>query len=243
MRQPIERGRPNMSKRFIYKAHKWIGVTVGGFLLIWLISGVVMILPAPSSGPPRQPSPAALDLQAVSVSPAEAVATVAKLAGGAPEVTSLELRRVATAVVYEISVAGGGAYLIDARSNQPFTITSEVAGQLVRDRFPSPSQVQQSDLLSTHDMTYPLGPLPVYRVVLAGDPSTLYYVSPRDGTVSRSDRWSRAQNALASLHTFEPLKLLVRSSSVRRGLLIIASVIGIMAALTGYYLALPRRRV
>ena len=94
----------------------------------------------------------------------------------------------------------------------------------------------------TIELTYPWGPLPVYRVVVAEDPSTLYYFSVRDGTVSRSDRESRIRNAVASLHTLDPIKLLIEREAFRKGLLIVASLIGIAAVCTGYALALKRWR-
>ena len=45
-----------MSGRTRYKVHKWFAVTVGVFFLMWLISGIVMILPRLSPGPARQQS-------------------------------------------------------------------------------------------------------------------------------------------------------------------------------------------
>jgi len=50
----------------------------------------------------------------------------------------------------------------------------------------------------------------------------------------------RIRGAIASLHTFEPIKLITKRDAVRNGLLIISSLIGIVASMTGYYLALRR---
>ena len=61
------------------------------------------------------------------------------------------------------------------------------------------------------------------------------------GTVQRSDRESRIRNAITSLHTLDPVKLLIERDAVR-GLLLLMSLIGMAAAGTGFYLALPGQR-
>ena len=66
-----------MSKRKIYKVHKWVAVTVGVFFLMWLISGIVMILPNRVYRPVPGRKLAPVDYRDVTVSPAEALATLA----------------------------------------------------------------------------------------------------------------------------------------------------------------------
>jgi hypothetical protein len=77
--------------------------------------------------------------------------------------------------------------------------------------------------------------------VVAEDPSTFYYVSAKDGTVSRSDRESRIRNAIASLHTLDPVKLVIERESFRKGMLILTSIFGMAAVCTGLALAVKRR--
>jgi len=78
--------------------------------------------------------------------------------------------------------------------------------------------------------------------VFDDDRATVSYISTSDGTVRRSDRWSRIRGAITSLHTFEPVKLITKRDAVRKGLLALLSMVGVGVAGTGYYLALPRRR-
>ena len=230
-----------MNKGTIYKVHKWLGVTVGAFILVWLISGIVIILPPPFPAPGRQRTPP-LDFQEITVSPAEAVGNLGKVLKASPQVMSVSLRRVVDAVVYEVVVNPRGSHLIDARSGQVFMITPEVAEQIARDGFPSSARVLQIERVDRHSFAYPWGPLPAYRIEFDDDRATVSYISTSDGTVRRSDRWSRIRGAITSLHTFEPVKLVTKRDAVRKGLLVLLSVVGMGVAGTGYYLARPRRR-
>ncbi len=229
-----------MSMRAIYAVHKWLAVTVGLFFLVWLVSGIVMILPPIFSAPPLKRSPEALDWRESTMSPAQAVASLETAGPEPPQVTTVTLRRIVDTPVYEVAVAGHGTRMINARSGERFTIEAPDAEGIIRSHFPSASM--STELVTSHSIAYTWGPLPAYRIVLEGDPGTAYYVSADDGEVRRSDRWSRVRAAISSLHTFEPVKLIVRGERVRKGLLFLLSAVGIAAALSGYYLALPRRK-
>jgi uncharacterized iron-regulated membrane protein len=230
-------------RRTIYKLHKWIAVAVGVFFLVWLTSGIVMILPPLFPGPPREQKSAALDFREITVSPAQAVANLAKALGSYPRVSRVTLRPIGKVLAYEVSVQSGNSHLIDARSGQVFTITPEIAEQIARGNLPSQGRVLQIERINRHSYAYQWGPIPAYRIVFDNDQSTSYYVSTHDGTVRRSDRWNRVRGVMESLHTFRPLKLITKREAVRKGMLILLSVVGIGAALTGYYLSLPRRWV
>ena len=95
---------------------------------------------------------------------------------------------------------------------------------------------------SPNTVRLPEGPLPAFRIVFDNDHSTAYYVSAHDGIVLRSDGWSRILGVKENLHIFRPLKLFTRRESIRKGLLVLLSAVDITAAVTGYYLALPRQR-
>ncbi|MGH2396605.1 MAG: hypothetical protein ACRDFW_06365 [bacterium] len=64
-------------KRTMYKVHKGFAVTVGAFILVWLISG--MILPPLSRGPASQQKSASVDFREITMSPAAAIAAVTKI--------------------------------------------------------------------------------------------------------------------------------------------------------------------
>ena len=232
-----------MKKWTMYKVHRWIAVTVGGFFLVWLFSGIVMVLPSSLfSAPVRQQTPASFDFQTITISPAEAIASLEQSLDELPKVDSVGLIRIADKVVYEIVLAQGEARFIDVQSGQLFTMTPQIAERIVRDHISSQARVLPIELVTRHDFSYPWGPLPVYRITFENDLSTVYYVSKRNGTIQRSDRWSRIKGAIGSLHTFEPLKLITKRDVVRKGLLVVVSLFGVGAAASGFYLALLRRR-
>ena len=231
-----------MNTQRIYKIHKLLAVSVGGFFLAWLISGIIMILPRLSAELERPPISGTIDIKKVSVSVQEAVARLTSKVGEVPQLREVRLKRIADTDVYEILTASHGPYFIDARSGEPFSITPQQAEAIAKQHMaPGPRELKVA-LLSRHEFAYPWGPLPVYRVVVAEEPSTFYYVSSIDGTVSRSDRESRIRNAIVSLHTLDPVNFLIGRQAIRKGLLILISLIGIVAVGTGFYLAWPRQR-
>jgi len=229
-------------RRTVYTVHKWIAVFVGLFILVWLISGIVMMMPPLFPGPARQQEARPVNFREVTVSPAEAVEELARVLGSYPEVNRLSLRRIGDTLAYQVSLKSGVSHLIDARSRQLFTVTQELAEQIARDEFSIQTPVHHIDLVRRHTFDYSWGPLPAYRIMFDDKQGTVSYVSTIDGTVQRSDRWSRIRAAITSLHTFEPLRLVTERDWVRKGVLFVLSLIGIGAAGTGYYLALPRRR-
>jgi hypothetical protein len=225
----------------IYTVHKWLAVTVGAFFLVWLMSGIVMVLPPLFTPSMSQQASVLLDLQKTAVSPSDAVMELAKTGGELPQVRSVTLKQVADIAVYEIVTASGEVYLVHAQLGQPFTITPDIAEQIARGYVASQPRVLQRDLVTKHSLTYQWGPLPAYRFIFDDDRSMVYYVSIHDGAVWQDNRWSWIKGAIVSLHTFEPLRLITKQSAIKQGLLVLLSVIGVGAAITGYCLAWPRR--
>jgi len=229
-----------MSRWSIYRLHKWFAVSGGMFLLIWLITGVVILLPPLSAGPKPVRWVPNVDFRDITLSPAQAVLNLEKALRTSVQVNAVNLKRIHDVVVYEIRLKNSGTHLINAASGQMFSITRDLARRYVRESYPNEGRVLKVETVERHGYAYQWGALPAYRVVLESEPSVDFFVATRDGTVRRSDRVNRVRAALGSLHTFDPLKLLIRSDKLRRGLMIVAGVIGIVAALTGYYLSLRR---
>jgi peptidase YpeB-like protein len=224
----------------MYRIHKWLAVTAGLFLLVWLITGVIMVLPPLSTGPaPVQPIQK-IDFKDIVQSPAQAIANLEKILGTTSHVSSVGLKWIHDVLVYEIHFEDGGRHFINAVTGQVFSITRELAERFVLDAYPGQGRVQKVEMLEKHNYDYQWGPLPVYQIVLDSQQTTAYHVSTDDGSVRRSERMDRIRGAITSLHTFDPIKLITKRDAVRNGLLIITAVIGIVASLTGYYLALRR---
>jgi hypothetical protein len=223
-----------MRRLSAHRFHKWVAVVVSAFLVAWLVSGIMMVLPAWGPGDGPTPS-AALDLREVSVSPAEAAA----VSGNGEPLSSVTLVRFLDGPVYRVA-ASDGTRLVDARIGRLLLITPKVAEQAARARFSPDGPVRDVQLVTRHSVAYPWGPVPAYRIVFGSSPSTAYYVSTADGAVQRSDPWIWTRDAIISLHSFEPLKLFTRREPVRTGLLVLMSLVGLVTAASGLYLALRR---
>ena len=222
-----------------HRVHKWIAVCAGIFILVWVVSGIARILP---SGWPKQNPPQVLtDFGKLVLSPAEAIAILNRNMGSTVTVERIHLRQILNFVVYEIKVKGGAFFLIDASSGRPFTITPEVGLRIVREIYGAPGRSPKIELIHHYDGYYGEGGLPAYRITFDGNSGTMYHIATQDGALEFSDPWLRARGAIASLHLFEPMVNHFTSSDViRKGLLILAGIIGIAAVLTGYYLAVRR---
>lgn len=227
-----------MKNRTWYRIHKWFAITVGVFFLVWTISGIVMILPARLFGPTQFEFPITVGLREARTSPAQAIEVIEQRVGEPVNVVDLNVRQVQDRPVYEIVTLEHGTYLVDIDQGQVLEITAQLAEAIARDKASVQGEVQSIEKLTAHDLYYPFGNLPVYRVVFEGDGSNMYYISAVNGEFSRSNTLTRLRAAISSLHTFEPLTLLVQQNSVRKGLLGLTALVGVMTALTGYLLAL-----
>jgi hypothetical protein len=222
------------------RIHKWLAVTAGVFLLVWLVTGIVMVLPPLFPGPDPVKPVREIDFKDIAQSPAQAIANLEKTLGTTSQVSSVSLKWIQDVLVYDVHLRNGDRHFINAVTGRLFSITRELAERFVRDAYPGAGRLLKVETIERHGYGYQWGPLPAYKIVLDNDQSTGYYVSAHDGSVRRSTRLDRIRQAIASLHTFEPIKLITKQNEVRKGLLIVTSVIGIVASLTGYYLALRR---
>jgi hypothetical protein len=196
----------------------------------------------PELGPPPGPVQT-LDLAQIAVTPAEA-ARALEWVGVAPAVTSIRLYRLGDVLAYEIAVAGRGLQLVDARSGRLITVDAGLARNIAAARAPAGAQIVRMDLLSRrrHDLMYPWGPLPAYRLAFDDPWATLVYVGTDDGSVRSTTRWSRAIGAVAALHTFAPLDLVVREPAIRKATLIAIALTALVTALSGYAIVAWRQR-
>jgi uncharacterized iron-regulated membrane protein len=120
-------------RRFLFRAHIWLGWIVGLQLLFWTLSGVVMTampieavrgehLRAPVAAPPLA---AATGL----------VAPETLLARAGADGDTLTLRWLAGRPVWELRGTGQPARLFDARSGAPFVLDAALMSALARARY------------------------------------------------------------------------------------------------------------
>jgi hypothetical protein len=226
--------------RSLHRIHRLIAIPIGVFIIGWIITGVVGMVPAPSPPPVAGQK---LDLAKIAVTPAEAARALAE-PGDAPAVRWIRLQPLGDVLAYEISVEGQALQLIDASSGRRITVDAALAQSIAAMRAPAGAKVVRTELLSRRrqDLTYRWGGLPAYRVAFDDPWGTLVYVGVEDGSVRSTTRWSRAISVVASFHTFDPLDLVVREPAIRKAILIAIALIAVVLALTGYAIVASRQR-
>ena len=197
------------------------------------------LLPTLTGPDPVQRAPN-IDFRKIDLSPAGAVEKLEKALGSSVKVDKVSLRPIHDMVAYVVDLREGGTHFLNAVSGAVFTITPEMAKRYVVETYPTEGRVLAVESVEKHSYHYQWGALPAYRVVLDAKPSVDFFVEAKDGTVRRSGPWNRVVGVLARFHTFDLLKLVTRRDEIRHGIVIIAAMIGIAAALTGYYLAVRR---
>jgi hypothetical protein len=219
------------------KLHEWIGFTIGGIFVIWFVSGVAMLFPQGNRAAYEGPY-GPIDFTAAVVTPEEAV----RIAGGVaeaqplPGVRSIQFGRIEDRLVYKLAVEGEDLRLVDARTGEIVTITEETAIRLARIEFASDAEIVDVRLTEDRDPWYQYGPLPAWRIAFDDSRRSISYVAAHDGSVRRSDRITRLKSAIVGTHTFDTLGV-VGLLGVKVPLLILASIIGLLSVVTGYYLS------
>jgi hypothetical protein len=187
--------------------HRWMGIVLGLLLVIWTVSGIVLMyygLPHLTAGErlARLPS---LEAAAIRVSPAEAAAK----AGGEP--FRIRVSMLGGRPVYRINTGRvfGRWTLVYADTGEVFAgfndesaltwlegYVPEAAGNMSVDGYiTAPDLYTHNPGLQTH--------MPMYRIALNDSSGTFYYVSERSGeAVMRTDRLGRVLGFLGyELHT------------------------------------------
>jgi len=231
-----------MNRNQIRKLHKWIFVFMGVFMLAWVISGIVMILPQWWFGAVTRVDHSAADYTLAVLSPSEAVARIGREDGKAAGVSSVSLRTIDGRVLYEVTFGSDAPRLIDAQSGEPFPFTPELAERIARRNFEIAAPLLESSRLTEHDSTYPTGQLPVFRVRFSDNPEISYFVQESNLRVVRSSTLSRVRGAVVSLHNLGPVEFLTGSHDLRHNMLIATAVVSLIGTLAGAILTLPRRK-
>ncbi len=218
----------------INKVHKWLGVGVGAILFIWVVSGVVIILPGGGADQGGRSAP--VEYARMTISPAAAVRALLERERVAAPVRDIKLTSIFGDPVYVVEAATR-TYLINASTGEPISISARTAERIAQQSYPGATPVGPAQRFERHDpLSYPWGPLPAYRVEFADGRGTVLYVSARDGTVQRSDRVRKIRNAVQSLHRFYPVQA-VFGRAAQDLALYVASTVSLVAIVTGYYLA------
>jgi hypothetical protein len=253
---------PLKINRLTRKIHKWISIGFGVFLLIWLITGIVYVLPVSVlnridrlvmgqqkvkiSEVESYPVENKLELSRINfrdtkVSIPDAISVLETEIGHEIQVVDCSLNRILNRLVYEITLKDGKKFLVDAVEGKLTEMTELEIKKIAIAAGPSDSNIVNISFFKKRPYAY-WGPIPIYRFTFDDISRTHLYISPTTGQVKfKNQGWNRIREWFLSLHKFEFLILLFKSDSFRKGMLLILSMIGLIVTVSGFYLALPAR--
>lgn len=225
------------------KWHRGMAVSIGFIFIVWIVSGVVMVLPQIkiSSVAPATVGLHPQSLLNMSVSPSDAITAVNRMHQNVGEVTNVQLRQVGATFVYELLTGKNMSFLVDAHTGEVVTVTEQMARVIAETMMADGVHVESSALLSAYGDGYRSGPLPVYRFTMTDAHGSIIYVSTHNGASRYTNRWLRIREAIEGFHSFDPVEWATGSSILRKCFLLIGGVMGGLFAFTGF--ALVRRRM
>lgn len=214
------------------KIHKWIGLIVGIQVVLWIAGGLYMtwypIEVVRGEHNMRVVEPLALNETEGIIPVSEAIAA----AGGA-RITGLSLGHFLGAPVYRLERAEGSWLMVDALSGDILSpISEDKALALAIADFKGEAKPEGANLLTETNLEY-RGDLPVWQVYLNDEEDTRLYVSPALGRVvaRRTETW-RIFDFFWMLHIMDYKE----RTNFNNPLVIIASIVGLVAAVSGVLL-------
>lgn len=225
-----------------YRAlHKWIFIFMGAFILMWCASGILMVLPQHWFGESIEYSRPAVEYRNVTLSPADAIRQLEQHTGSEADVISVSLLQIHYRLLYRIQTGDWKYHYIDSLTGENFEFTPALAEDITRSIFTINSPAIESTRLTAHDMSYPLGELPVYRVRFE-DNGASFFVKEQDGRVTRSTIPAILRNLVMTLHVLEPVEHFTHSVWLRKNILVLTGALTLLGAVIGYILTLPAGR-
>lgn len=214
------------------KIHKWIGLIVGIQVVLWIAGGLYMtwypIEVIRGEHNLREVEPPALNAAGALIPVADAIAT----AGGA-RITGLEVGFMLNDPVYRLERAEGSHMLVDALSGEIISpISEQKALALAIADFAGETRPEGANWLTETNLEY-RGDVPVWQVFLNDEEDTRLYISPVLGRVvaRRTERW-RVFDFFWMLHIMDYKE----RTNFNNPLVIIASIVGLVAAFSGLLL-------
>jgi len=230
-----------MSPALLRRLHRWIGLACALAMLASTGSGILhVVMTWTQSPPPRALPSGAINVSAVRVAPAEAVARL-----GRPDlsVLSLSLRTISGEPWYQIIAAGSSVPLyvnaVDGRvdSEADARYASEIAARQL-----GGGPVRWTRRLDTYDSEYIaiFRLLPVHRIEADDGRGTRVYVSTLTGSVARltNDRNQAEANVFSLVHKYA----FIHAKGWRDGLLVTFTGLAFLASLAGIVLFVATRR-
>ncbi|EXF44946.1 Na+/proline symporter [Pseudomonas sp. BAY1663] len=230
-------------KRYLYLAHRWLGIALGLFVLAWVVSGVVMLF----VGYPKL----TLAEHLARLAPLDAgccIAPGAALAASGDPRTPLSLRLTGAggAPRYLLDYGDGPLLAVDARSGRRIEHIGPAEALASARQFARGADVRLLDRVEEDAWTrnHALArERPLYRIQADDAEQHLLYVSSHSGLVVRdASAHERAWNRLGAwLHWLYPLRE-VMPKEAWSPLLVYGALLGAVLVLLGMLIGLLRWR-
>jgi uncharacterized iron-regulated membrane protein len=221
-----------MNKSFLARSlHKWIGLIVGLQVLIWLATGLYMVVLDLDF---IHGDPLVRNMKQAVIVPDRSRVSVAVLRAQYPDATEIGLRPVMGTSFFTVTTAQN-RYLIDPQSAQVISpLDEEFARKIAVFHFNGDASIREVSLIVS-DPPREIGPrrLPLWRVDFNDRFSTSFYIDPYNGAlVTRRHQYWRVFDFFFMLHIMD----YDERSDAHNLLLQIAQFTGVAFAITGLWL-------
>jgi hypothetical protein len=221
-----------MNKAFLaYKLHKWLGLFVGLQVLIWLSTGLYMVIVSLDF---IHGDPLVKNMQQAIEAPTATDLSIADLFKQFPSARSIGLRSVMGKAFYAVSTAGKRILIDPATGAVVSPLGEQIAREIAVFHFNGDDPVIAASLI-TSDPPGEIGArrLPLWRIDFDDRYSTTFYIDPDNGRlVTRRHQYWRIFDFLWMLHIMD----YVDRDDVHNLLLKTAQFIGLTFVLTGFWL-------
>lgn len=189
-------------RRFVFDAHIYAGRIAGGLVLLWSLTGSLMILdPILRRGLDRVPK------QAASARVDAAMVSPAALRAASGPATAVRLRADGARTWLEVERPKGPLEAYDAATGRPthaLLQLDQALALLGKQLEGGKWRPVSAERIDAYDYDYKTGELPAFRTRLEGPGGIVLYVSARDGSWQKTTTvWARAFKRLGmGLHTW-----------------------------------------
>ncbi|WP_293350678.1 PepSY-associated TM helix domain-containing protein [Phenylobacterium sp.] len=216
--------------------HRYLGVSLGALILLWGLSGMVMLFVRYPEVSPRE------RLAALPPIDWSRCCDFGEVLQGPVRINAASIEDLAGAPVLRLETADGERLVIDLSSGRPLQDVSAATARLVAARHERFSRESRATAVERDQWTvtgYFNDRRPFWRVRLADGQGTEVYVSRRSGeVVQRTTTASRLLNWLGAIPHWLYPAILRQHTALWAQVVIWTSLIGVFLTVTGLYLGL-----
>ena len=228
-----------MNPLTLRRLHRWVGLACALTVLLAAGSGILHTVMTWTQPPPPRPEPA------TPFSPTNIAFPVSALPGSLGPIRSLQIHTFDQTTWYQVSTPQGLRYFSTVDGREDPAVETRLALAIARRHLGSGlvgDAFTYTGRLDAYDREYLsiFRLLPVHRIEVADGRGTRLYVSTLTGSVARhtDDRRQFEANVFSLFHKYA----FIPNKGLRDGVLVTATAIAFLAALTGVILFFATRR-